>query len=581
MDWLRKRKVKSMIFKFKRKIVLPILVLLIMPTIILSILFFNRMQKISYENTVKNVENSLKTYPIKDEFYSKQMLFSELSSLMSVKIIAYEGNDIVYNSLDGINLDIEEIKLGYTNNKRYEIKKKTYENLNISIYIIIDRFKIFSNILNINIPYLILIIISIFISLQGILLLMDSFFKPISILLEGYNDIISENFKSDINIKREDELGLLGEAFNEMKKRIAIGSNKFLLMKRFNDDILRSISSGIITADMCGKIKNYNDAASDIIERVMCLNEINCEIIKILMMQINETIERLESVNKTEYFNGYDTKESVYLDITTSLMKNSLGEYIGVICNFNDITNRKKIEENVERINRLTSLGELTAALAHEIRNPLSGIKMSAQILNKRLVSQLKVSDQMLFEAIITETERVDLLITDLLNFSKPRIPKFQIIDVSEILDRALIFSKEKIREKQALINVKYNIDEKKVYFDKGQLSQIFLNIISNGLDAIDIKGELIITVKKPTKNGEKYISVTFEDNGCGIKEENINKIFNPFFTTRESGTGLGLSVVHKLIMSNNGEVEIESIKSVGTIVKIYLPKYKGDINED
>ncbi len=552
-----------------------------MPTVILSVLFFNRMQKISYENTVEDVENSLKTYPIKDEFYSKQVLFSELSSLMSVRIIAYEGNNIVYNSLDGINLDIEEIKLGHTGNKRYEIKKKTYENFNISIYIIIDRFKIFSNILNINIPYLILVIISIFISLQGILLLMDSFFKPISILLEGYNDIISGNLKSDINIKREDELGLLGEAFNEMKKRIAIGSNKFLLMKRFNDDMLRSISSGIITADMFGKIKNYNDAASDIIERVMCLNEINPEIVKILMMQINETIERLDSVNKVEYFNGYDTKESVYLDITTSLMKNSLGECIGVICNFNDITNRKKIEENVERINRLTSLGELTAALAHEIRNPLSGIKMSAQILNKRLVSQLKVSDQNLFEAIITETERVDLLITDLLNFSKPRIPKSQIIDVSEILDRALIFSKEKIREKQALVNVRYDIDEKKVYFDKGQLSQIFLNIISNALDAIDIKGKLTITVKKPTKNAEKYVSVTFEDNGCGIKEENINKIFNPFFTTRESGTGLGLSVVHKLVMSNNGKIEVESIKSVGTIVKIYLPKYKGDINED
>jgi len=567
-------------FKFKRKIVLLLLLLLIMPTIILSILFFNRMQKISYENTVENVENSLKTYQIKDGFYSKQMLFSELSSLMGVGIIAYEGNNIVYNSLDGINLDIEEIKLGYTGNKRYEIRKKTYEDLNISIYIIIDRFKIFSNILNINIPYLILIGISIFISLLGILLLMGSFFKPISILLEGYNDIISGNLKSDINIKREDELGLLGEAFNEMKKRIAIGSNKFLLMKRFNDDILRSISSGIITTDIYGKIKNYNDVASDIIERVMCLNEINPEIVKILVMQINETIERLDSVNRIEHFNGYDTTESVYLDITTSLMKNSLGECIGVICNFNDITNRKKIEESVERINRLTSLGELTAALAHEIRNPLSGIKMSAQILNKRLVSQLKVSDQNLFEAIITETERLDLLITDLLNFSKPRIPKFQIIDVSEILDRALIFSKEKIREKQALVNVKYNINEKKVYFDKGQLSQIFLNIIANALDAIDIKGNLIITVKNPTESAEKYISVTFEDNGCGIKEENINKIFDPFFTTRESGTGLGLSVVHKLVLSNNGNIEIESIKSVGTIVKIYLPKYKGDINE-
>ncbi|MGH4140803.1 sensor histidine kinase [Clostridium sp.] len=410
---------------------------------------------------------------------------------------------------------------------------------------------------------------------------MDSFFKPISILLDGYNDIISGNFKRDININREDELGLLGKAFNEMKKRIAIGSNNFLLMKMFNDDILRSISSGMITADMCGKIKNYNDAASDIIKKVMCLNEINPEIVKILMMQINETIETLDFVNRIECFNGYDAKGSIYLDITTSLMKNSLGECIGVICNFNDITSRKKIEESVERINRLTSLGELTAALAHEIRNPLSGIKMSAQILNKRFVSQLKVSDQNLFDAIIKETERLDFLITDLLNFSKPRIPKFQIIDVSEILDRALIFSKEKIRAKQALVNVEYNINEKKVYFDKGQLSQIFLNIISNALDAININGNLVITLKSPAESGKKYISVNFKDNGCGIEKENINKIFNPFFTTRENGTGLGLSVVHKLVIANNGNIEIESIKSVGTIVKIYLPKYKGDINED
>lgn len=567
--------------KFKRRIVLPILFLMIMPTLILSISFFSRMQKIYYDNVVQNTENLLnliseRTYKMKDDFYSKQMLSSELPSLKKLGVIAYNGEDIFYNSLDGINLDINIIKRGYTENKRYEIKKKTYENLNISVYVIIDKYKIFFDVLNAYKPYLILIIISIFISLQAIIFLIDSFSKPISILLEGYNDVISGNSKNNIDIKREDELGLLGEAFNEMKKQIAIGSNKFLQMKRFNEDILRSISTGIITADMCGKIKNYNDAASDIIERVMCLNEKNPKIIQTLMIQINETIERMDSINRIEHFNEYDTKESVYLDITTALMRDSSGECIGVICSFNDITNRKKIEESVERIDRLTSLGQLTAALAHEIRNPLSGIKMSTQILNKRLNSYLKTSEQNLFEAIIRETERLDLLITDLLNFSKPRIPKFQIIDVFEILNRALLFSDKKIREKIAIVSMNYDIKEAEVYFDKGQLLQIFLNIISNAVDAMDINGKLNIGVEK----NDTCILVSFEDNGCGIDKENINKIFDPFFTTKESGTGLGLSVVHKLATANNGNIEIESIEAVGTIVKVYLPEYRGEINE-
>lgn len=571
--------------KFKRRIVLPILFLMMMPTLILSISFFSRMQRIYYENVVQNTENffnliSEKTYKTNDDFYSKQMLSSELSSLKKLGVVAYKGDDIFYTSLDGINLDINIIKLGHTENKRYEIKKKTYENLNVSIYVIIDNYQIFFDVLNTYKPYLILIVVSIFISLQAIIFLIDSFSKPISILLEGYNDVISGNSKNNIDIKSEDELGLLGEAFNEMKKQIAIGSNKFLQMKRFNEDILRSISTGIITADMCGKIKNYNDAASDIIERVMCLDEKNPKIIQTLMIQINETIERMDSINRIEHFNEYDTKESVYLDITTALMKDSSGECIGVICSFNDITNRKKIEESVERIDRLTSLGQLTAALAHEIRNPLSGIKMSAQILNKRLASDLKTSEQNLFEAIIKETERLDLLITDLLNFSKPRIPKFQIIDVLEILNRALLFSDKKIREKNAIVSMNYDINGAQIYFDKGQLLQIFLNVISNALDAMDIKGNLKISVEKPIERDDKCILVSFEDNGCGITKENINKIYDPFFTTKESGTGLGLSVVHKLATANNGNIEIESIESVGTIVKVYLPEYRGETNE-
>ncbi|GAU79225.1 integral membrane sensor signal transduction histidine kinase [Fusibacter sp. 3D3] len=516
-----------------------------------------------------------RTRQIESDFYTKQRLISELTVLDPLEVYAYEGDKLLYSNQANVNLSIDEMKSRYKAPQRYEIRNRTYENLNTGVYIVIDKRAICFDVLELYKPYLILIIISILITLKVILLASDSLSKPVSILLEGYNDIIAGNFKNDIEIKREDELGLLGQAFNEMKAQIAIGSNRFLQMKKFNEDILQSISTGIITTNEVGEIRNCNDFAMQMIERVMCLDKEKPKIIRTLMMQINETIERMDSINRVAYFNEYNTKAAIYLDITTALMKRSSGEFVGVICSFNDITSRKKIEENVERIDRLASLGQLSAALVHEIRNPLSGIKMGAQILNKRLSEHLETSEQDIFEAMIKETDRLDLLMTDLLNFSKPKIPKAQIVDVFEVIDRALLFSEKRIREKMALIHMKDQMRGIQVLFDKGQLIQVFLNIIANALDAIELKGKLEIAVEYFDKEDGQGVLVLFEDNGSGIKKENMNTIFDPFFTTRETGTGLGLSVVHKLIISNKGNIEIDSIEAVGTVVKIYLPMYR------
>lgn len=566
--------------KLQRKIVLPILVLMIVPTMMLSVLFFTSMQRFSYENLEEKIEHSFsliteKTRQMESDFYTKQRVISELTALENLDVFAYEGNKLLYTSRKEVNLSVDEVKNIYKETQKYEIKNRNYEEINMSVYVIIDKRAIFWSVLELYKPYLLLIVISTLISLKVVLITSDSLSKPVSILLEGYNDIIAGNFKKDIEIKREDELGLLGQAFNEMKAQIATGSNQFLQMKRFNEDILQSISTGIITTNEVGEIINCNDFAMNMIERVMCLDKQKPKIIRALMMQINETIERMDTINRVAYFNEYNTKAVIYLDITTSLMKRSSGEFAGVICSFNDITSRKKIEENVERIDRLASLGQLTAALVHEIRNPLSGIKMGAQILNKRLGEHLESSEQVIFEAMIKETDRLDLLMTDLLNFSKPKIPKAQIVDVFEVIDRALLFSEKKIREKTALINVNDQMRGVHVLFDKGQLMQIFLNIIANALEAIALNGKLEITVQNLKTEDEQNVLVLFEDNGSGIKKENMNTIFDPFFTTRETGTGLGLSVVHKLIVSNQGSIEIDSIESVGTVVKIYLPIYR------
>ncbi len=566
--------------KFQRKIVWPILFLMLMPTALLSVMFFVSMQRLSYENTVEKVENTFdlieeRTRRVEPEFYTKQRLISELTGLDYIDLFAYEGTEGLYVNRGQLKLSLEAFKLKYMDNTRYEVRSRIYENLDITVYGVIDRQAILWQTLALYKPYLILIVISALISLKVIHLTSDSLSRPVSILLEGYNDIIAGNFKKDIEIKREDELGLLGQAFNEMKAQIALGSNKFLQMKRFNEEILQSISTGIITTNEVGEIRNCNDFAFNMIERVMCLDRQRPKIIRVLMTQINETIERMDTINRVSSFNEYNTKAVVYLDVTTTLMKSASGEFVGVICSFNDITSRKKIEENVERIDRLASLGQLAAALVHEIRNPLSGIKMGAQILNKRLSEHLEPSEQSIFEAMIKETDRLDVLMTDLLNFSKPKMPKFQIVDLFEIIDRALLFSDKKIKEKGASIEIDNQMRGVQVVFDKGQLMQVFLNIIANALDAIQADGNLKIKVKQPGEPIDEMLLISVEDNGSGIKKENMNAIFDPFFTTREMGTGLGLSVVHKLITSNKGHIEIDSIEDVGTVVKIYLPMYR------
>ena len=130
----------------------------------------------------------------------------------------------------------------------------------------------------------------------------------------------------------------------------------------------------------------------------------------------------------------------------------------------------------------------------------------------------------------------------------------------------------ETIRRKEISIDIQFKCETILVFVDKGQVEQIFINIISNALDAMDVKGKITIYIENIIVSESPYTRVTIEDNGSGIDEDNLDKIFDPFFTTKPKGTGLGLSVVSKLVEENGGKIEIESKKEIGTKVKIYLP---------
>lgn len=574
----------------KNKIILPLLFLMIIPVIVVSVLSYGNYYKAISNNETMRINNELNDLLVlfnktERNYDGKAFILDYIKSLNKRNMFIIEDEKFLYNTIADKDITAKKISKNISlDNKispNYHLYYRVYYQWNWEIGFLLDKKEIYSKPYGISGSIVLLISIFIFFSLGAIILITDHISKPIAILLEGYNDIVSGNLKKKINIERKDELGLLGYAFNDMKNEITNRTNKFMQMKNFNEDILRSISTGIITTNIDGKIIKYNQSATHIIEKITQIEKVYPKIIKVLFKQIMNTLKIKKPINKVENFQNKKKGKNFYLDITTSLMKNNSGENIGVICSFHDISNRKKIEEKIDRINRLTSLGQLTAALAHEIRNPLSGMKMSTQVLKKRLAIHLKLSDEKLFDATIQEIDRLNGLITELLNFSKPNLPKIQIINVPEVLENALKFSTKIIDQKNLTVLKEYNEEISFAYFDKGQLIQIFLNIIANAVQAMNNEGILKIKISKSMEKDKHYMLLVFEDNGCGIKKENVSNIFDPFYTTNESGTGLGLSVVHKLMTANNGEIEVESRVNIGTKIKLYIPLYRREENEE
>lgn len=241
-----------------------------------------------------------------------------------------------------------------------------------------------------------------------------------------------------------------------------------------------------------------------------------------------------------------------------------------------------RLEENNERLIELKSLstiGQFAAGIAHEVRNPLTGMKMSIQVLKYRLCKDDNSTNEKLFDGVISEIERINELVTGLLDFSRPKAPTFQEANLLNIINKTLKGMNKAGEGKSIKIDLKYQEDII-VWADKYNLEQVFLNILNNAINSIKNKGTINIIINRLKKDNGDLVEIQVQDNGCGIDEENLKKIFNPFFTTRSKGTGLGLSIVHELINLNKGKIKINSKLDEGTNVIIQFPIYGVEDNE-
>jgi len=222
--------------------------------------------------------------------------------------------------------------------------------------------------------------------------------------------------------------------------------------------------------------------------------------------------------------------------------------------------NLLEAETAVRRSERLAALGQLSAGLAHELRNPLSSIKGSAELLSRSAVEGNPVAQE-LAQIIIEEAERTNSLVTRFLNFARPLEPRRQPVDVTKIIDRAA---------QRAGVSIirNYSPDVPPLNIDAELMEQVFLNLLSNAAQASP-PGAPITAV---TRSDEGLADISIVDRGCGIPPERIDSIFNPFVTTKHNGVGLGLAIVSKIVDGHGGKMAVESAPGKGSAFHVLLP---------
>lgn len=233
-----------------------------------------------------------------------------------------------------------------------------------------------------------------------------------------------------------------------------------------------------------------------------------------------------------------------------------------------------EMERQLEKAERLSSLGQLAAGVAHEIRNPLNAISMATQRLKRDFVPSdpQKVDDfQNLSGIIRDEIKRLNGIIEEFLNFSKSRRLDFCKFSITELLQKIVSLMKEEALLRGITLETTWKQESVPISIDVNKLQQAFINLIKNAMESITTeKGRIVIAVEKEGKN---YIVVKISDSGCGMTEEELKKIFNPEYTTKEKGVGLGIPLAFEIIRGHGGDIRVTSRKNKGTTLEVILPR--------
>lgn len=357
----------------------------------------------------------------------------------------------------------------------------------------------------------------------------------------------------------------LKEKERELQRLRAVAEQRVETVESYTEHILRSVPSGVITFDEHGVITTVNRAAEELLgvgrpAGKTCADLFgNGEVSEAVRRTFGtgEATSRLETAFER---NG----ERMWLGFTTSPLMDRKGSSLGVILTFSDLTEVKRLQEQMELKERLTALGEMSAGIAHELRNPMAVVTGYLALLAKKQDEPGKK----VIRDIMAEINGMNRIIGDLLTFARPTPLNRTNVDLKVLLEDC-IANLVQARGKDAPVTVDLDLKASKLNLDEGLVRQAFSNLFQNAMEAMPGGGTLSISLRE---NGRET-SVSIRDTGAGISQATVKKIFLPFFTTKDKGVGMGLALVHKIVTSHGGRISVESREGKGTTFRVILPK--------
>ena len=348
--------------------------------------------------------------------------------------------------------------------------------------------------------------------------------------------------------------------------------------------ILENIDRSVIAFDQEGRITLFNPAAEALMERSsrQMIGKHYQELFKdqeTLLYLVKVALMESRSITDDEGLYLIRANASpLPVNAYAAPIFSKRGSQDGAVMIIRDLSWIKDLESTLRRADRLSMLGTLAAGLAHEIKNPLGGIKGAAQLLSMELAHESSLQDYT--QIMIKEVERINFIIEELMDLGNPRPPEIGDVDLTKILDDIVLLQREAARSQNIRFILKLDPSIPPVQGDENLLTRLFLNLVKNAREAINHDGEVLIETRiasnyhltGPGRRSSPMVDISISDTGCGIALDQMERIFTPYFTTKSKGSGLGLAISQKIIEDHHGLLKIESAPGVGTTMLVSLP---------
>jgi PAS domain S-box-containing protein len=369
------------------------------------------------------------------------------------------------------------------------------------------------------------------------------------------------------------------EGYGLMLEKVSL-QKELIETKNFLESIVEKAGDAISVVNLEGKVLYWNEGAERIYgyQKEEVLGEKISQFLypkddpmrareEKLMDELMARVKRGEVVPNVEVKRQTKEGREIITSMTISPLRDAEGKIIGASRICKDITDLKKAEERLILAERLSSLGELTAGVAHELRNPLAGIKINTQILSRK--KDLPEMEKKLLSSTQEGIEKIQKIVDDMLHFAKPKASHFKEEEINEVVEKSLAILQTKLKKGNISSAFERAQELPRVRIDIHQIQQVLINLMLNSIQAMEKGG--ILTIRTFSEN-EGGVGIEVKDTGVGIPRSHLKKIFDPFFTTKSEGTGLGLSISLKILENHEASIDAVSEEGKGSTFTIHFP---------